>query len=547
MPDEPAKQLPQIEILRPGKDEMNLVEYPFAALRRDDASDSVIKIEWENRHPISGRSVKALWRVAGDPVWGLPTASDERVYLVLMEISREMGFSSPLVNFSCYDLLRRLAWSDNQKHYNLLRDTFERLKSVNIITRNAFWNHKHKSFVNTGFSLIEFYELLTEKPGRKKVGEVAKPNSYFKWNDVMFSSMQAGFLKTVDLDLALSLRSPIAVRLYRYLDKKAWDGRATFEIELCVLCERHLAMAPNPYPSKLKERLKTAHEELLERGFLAAVEYEPMLSKKGEKVRYTFARPRTGALPENAQRTIHSDDTPRQDWAFSDAALELPSMVSGPVIGMLPEGLQPSLFTGASHLAETPEPPATPALAAALAPESEPEPSEAEADAADGEASELLERMLELKVSPEVARELLRQVAPEALRLQLDCLDSREPRDRAAVFVKAAREGWDAPAKYLQAQERRQRTGGRAQSAREAHEAERAVQKAAEREVQAQAEAEAQSLDALWETLDIATRRSIEDAARERLGVLGRSGRASAAQDAMRRTLLRERLAQAKA
>lgn len=535
MPEEPIKQLPQIEILRPGKDEMNLVEYPFAALRRDDANDSVIKIEWENHHPISDRSVKALWRVAGDPVWGLPTASDERVYLVLMEISREMGFSSPLVNFSCYDLLRRLAWSDNQKHYNLLRDTFERLKSVNIITRNAFWNHKHKSFVNTGFSLIEFYELLTEKPGRKKTGERSKPNSYFKWNDVMFSSMQAGFLKTVDLDLALSLRSPIAVRLYRYLDKKAWDGRATFEIELCVLCERHLAMAPNPYPSKLKERLKTAHEELLERGFLAAVEYEPMTSKKGEKVRYTFARPRTAALPE--------DPAPRQDKADSAATIDLPPMIGGPMVGMLPKGLQPSLFTAASQTLEALEFGAPEALAAP----SEPEPSDAVAGAPIDEGSELLERMLGLKVSPEVARELLSTVGPEDLRLQLDCLESREPRDPAAVFVKAAREGWDAPAKYLQAQERRQRFGGRTQSAREFHEAARAAQKAAEREVQAQADAETQSLDALWETLDAATRRSIEDAARERLGVLGRSGRASAAQDAMRRTLLRERLAQAKA
>lgn len=154
--------------------------------------------------------------------------------------------------------------------------------------------------------------------------------------------------------------------------------------------------------------------------------------------------------------------------------------------------------------------------------------------------------MLDLKVSPEVARDLLRQVAPASLRLQLDCLDSREPRDRAAVFVKAAREGWDAPAKYLERRERLHKSAQRTPSVREAHEAARTARKASEREAQAQADSETQALDAMWKSLDAATRGRIEADARERLGVLGRSGRASAAQDAMRRTLLRERLAQAK-
>ncbi len=536
MPEEIHKPLPQIEILRPGKDEMNLVEYPFAALRREDEGSGIIKIEWENRHPVSDRTVKAMWRVAGDPVWGLPTASDERVYLVLMEISREAGFASPLVNFSCYDLLRRLAWPDNQKHYEMLRSTFERLKSVNIITRNAFWNHKHKSFVNTGFSLIEFYEILAEKPGRKKANGTEIPNSYFKWNDVMFTSMQAGFLKTVDLDLALSLRSSIAVRLYRYLDKKAYDGRPNFEIELATLCERHLGMASNPYPSKLKERLRPAHDELLGRGFLAGVEYEPMKSKKAEKVRYAFARPHPPLALPNALPNALPGPASAQDAAAAPVQ-ESASLASPGVLGTTP-GVQPSLFSPAAP----PEPPeraeqASQAVEQAAEPESR------------TEEDELLSKMLDIKVSPEVARELLRIVPAQALRLQLDCLRDRQPRDPAAVFVKAAREAWDAPAKYLEARQGPQQGSGGAQTAREAHEvaqAAKAAQKASERDSQAQAQTEALALDALWEQLDLSTRRQIEDEARERLGVLGRSGRAHAAQDAMRRTLLRERMSHLK-
>ena len=54
-------------------------------------------------------------------------------------------------------------------------------------------------------------------------------------------------------------------------------------------------------------------------------------------------------------------------------------------------------------------------------------------------------------------------------------------------------------------------------------------------------EADQQRLDALWEQLDDSTRESIEVQARQRLGVLGQSGRAQGALVAMRRNLLRER------
>jgi plasmid replication initiation protein len=255
-------------MVRLSKDEMNLVEYPFAALWRSQDRDVVINHEWQAQHPDTGKALKALWRVQGDSELGLPTSNDEKVYLVLLEITREAGFEQK-VFFTSYDLIKRLNWPDNQQSYQMLFQAFQRLKAVTITAHNTFWNPRARAFRNVVFSILDNVDITPEKKGRRKAGEQIAPMSFFKWNDVIHDSFQNGYIRSIDLAFVLSLKGDITRRLYRYLDKKKHDGRRTFEIELPILCTRHLGMKPSPYPSKLKERLKTAHEELLAHGFCA--------------------------------------------------------------------------------------------------------------------------------------------------------------------------------------------------------------------------------------------------------------------------------------
>ena len=499
-PSDSSAELVAGEIVRLGKDEMNLVEYPFAVLWKGSEKDAIISSEWETRHPISGKMLKAKWCVLGHPQMGLPRASDELVYLVLMELTREAGMQRT-VFFSRYDLLKRLGWRHDPPQYRMLDDAFKRLQSVKIQADNAYWSAKDKSFRNVGFSLIEVYDLQAEKPGRKSA-QSELPVSYFTWNEVIFASFQEGYLKSLDLNFALALKGDLSLRLYRYLDKKSYDGRPDFEIELEALCARHLGMKPAPYPSKLKERLKPAHDELMARGFLSGFEYEPMKTRKGEKVRYLFA-PRAKSLSPAEAPT--STATPGEPNVARPAGEQLS-------LGRIFESASPS-------------------------------PASRDLDDLDTlpvEEVDLLSRLLGLKISPEVARELLRATPPDVLRLQLDCLADRGPKDPAAVLVKALRQGWEAPAKYLErvgAQERAEI----ARTARESAQVAKAAQKAATALKTAFQEQKAAEMDALWEKLDVETQKSIDQEAVQRLGVLGTPGRAQAGLLAMRRALLRER------
>ena len=145
-------------------------------------------------------------------------------------------------------------------------------------------------------------------------------------------------------------------------------------------------------------------------------------------------------------------------------------------------------------------------------------------------------------VQAPIARALVASHAPSTLRRQPACLDDREPRDRAATLVRSIRDDWSPPAKYLQRAPAAQATAQEAQ--RQAAVAQSTQQRKADardrQQQQAQAEIESAQADAQWEALDEARRTQIEEAARQRLGVLARSAACTGALQAMRRTLMRE-------
>ena len=262
---------------------MNLVEHPFALLKRGD-NDSLIFLEWDKTHPRTGKTIRAKWRVSGDPELGLPGPVEERLYLVWMELSREEGFPRKVM-FSRYDVLKRLGLTRTAPNYAMLRDAFLRLKTVTIEAKNSFWLARVNDFAASKmFSLIDEVEFVDEEPGQRK-GQIPLALSSFVWSDTMFLSLVAGNIRSLNIDFALSLDLPLSARLFRYLDKHRTGGAMNigrYEIELHRLCEIHLGMAPAKYPSKLKERLLPALEELKRRGFLTGWGYEEMKSAPGD-------------------------------------------------------------------------------------------------------------------------------------------------------------------------------------------------------------------------------------------------------------------------
>jgi hypothetical protein len=75
----------------------------------------------------------------------------------------------------------------------------------------------------------------------------------------------------LDADFYWSLNSSVAKRLYRFVDKKRGHQRR-WEVNLFALRDR-IPLSPYKYPSKIKEKLGPAHDELRHKGFLEQVTY----------------------------------------------------------------------------------------------------------------------------------------------------------------------------------------------------------------------------------------------------------------------------------
>jgi len=264
---------------RIAKDELNTIEFPISLpCHRPPKGRSTILITEEGKDA-QGRPVSRQWKVEG--LKGLPLAIDEEVLLGLSHLLYRQGFKERHVYFTQHSFLQLLNWSTGRAEYKRLRQSLNRLRGVNIESRGIFWDHKGKCRVTDSFNLIDGYSLYERDSADHDQPFISRVS----FSDFMFQSFQAGYIKSLDLDFYLSLKHPIARKLFRYLDKQSYQAQI-FDIDLTRLMEK-LAITDIAYPSKIKQKLEASHKELLDRGFLDRVFY--IRRGRSPAVRYKMA------------------------------------------------------------------------------------------------------------------------------------------------------------------------------------------------------------------------------------------------------------------
>ena len=286
-----TKKEPETVLQPVGKDEMNLAEYPFTLLtRRVSENQKTIEVQQQVRTE-TGEVITQSWVVTGSDRYGLPLAIDEDIYIALMKILKDGGFRDRTIPFTRYQILRILGKDISKREYDRIQQSLDRLVGTTITSKNAFWDNRTRSYVSKAFHIFESYELYREQPGRKSARSPELPMSYVVLSSFLFESVKSGYVKNLDIEFYLSLRTPLAKRLFRFLDKKAYNNR-TFEIGVMRLAEK--LPVHDAFPSQVKRRLEEPHKELIEKVFLAEVNYARRRDGE-EKVIYTFKRPRMNA------------------------------------------------------------------------------------------------------------------------------------------------------------------------------------------------------------------------------------------------------------
>ena len=285
----PNAKLVLLDAEHSGRDEMNLAGNPFALLQAASKNtQTYIRYEWDRKLP-NGRVVKASWEVSGHSELGLPGPTEELIYLILLQLTREAAESDngewpQTVYFSRYDVVRRLGWSDSNHSYRALRDAFARLASVNITADHSFWDARQKApFSSVNFGILN-ESVIADEPKGRKTGQSTLPLSRFEWNKIVHGSFIAGNLRSLALDFVISLDHPSSRRLFRLLEmlrNASTPPRRQLEYGLIKLRDR-LGMADYRYASKIKEKLKPAFDELISRQYLTEVTYRK--NREGEEI-----------------------------------------------------------------------------------------------------------------------------------------------------------------------------------------------------------------------------------------------------------------------
>lgn len=277
------------------RDEMNLAEFPLTVLStRTDPSIKTLEFSDSIRGK-NGELVDRKWIITGADKFGLPTASDDEVLLGLLKLSVDKGLKERRVEFTRYEIMKILRWSTEGRNYTRLQKSLDRLTGVRIKATNSFYDNDLKSYSTRNFGLLDAYEI---NDGR----ESAKP-SFFSWSEVLFKSFQVGFIKKLDLDLYLDLKSAVSKRLYRYLDKHFWY-KSRICHDLFVLAHEKIGISRNyRYASSIRQQLDPAIKELTERGFLSGCEIIP----KGRGADIVFYAGNTNR--QTQKEVANSDDS----------------------------------------------------------------------------------------------------------------------------------------------------------------------------------------------------------------------------------------------
>jgi hypothetical protein len=308
-------------ILQPngGRDELNLAEFPITLLA-DRVPDGCTEITFEDEvydHQ-AGEKIKRRLTVKGDKEYGLPTAIDDEVLFALIQITKLYNdFREREVKFSRYEVLRLLGWRDDSVNYRRLSESLRRWKRVNLSYEKAWWNKLDQTWMTEEFNIIDNLSIPEDThrgPGRPPKRRTHATTS-FHWNKVVFQSFQAENLKRIDAKTYFSLKSSVAKRMYRFLDKRFYH-KLEWPFDLHDFAFEHVGLSRSyeKNAGKIKEKLQPGLDELEAIGFISPLPKEKRYTKTGTRWTINLGR-------NVAQASLF--DTPARAEPVSDIVKEL--------------------------------------------------------------------------------------------------------------------------------------------------------------------------------------------------------------------------------
>jgi len=313
-----------------GKDEMNLIEFPFGPISSTTAK--TLEVEHQVFDRTLRREVTRKMIITGADKFGLPRPIDDQVLVGMKALTYESGFASRKIDFSRYQLCKTIGWPVDGRAYQRLEESFDRIAGTTLKFKDAWWDKGEKEFKSKTFHLIEEVDICSKDrlaKHRMATGRSEQKLCSFVWTEVIWKSFQDGFIKTLDMRLFRKIadggRREVALRIFRILDKR-FHHSPIANFDLHRLCVGTLGLSPNYHPSQMARVLDRAAARLIECGFLDSVTYNGRRSNLEVQFRKRLSTPKKVERPVLRTVSEPGETVQNSDPSQTDLKLWLSSI-----------------------------------------------------------------------------------------------------------------------------------------------------------------------------------------------------------------------------
>jgi hypothetical protein len=245
--------------------ESNIEEWPVFQLGRSKSDSVAVEriVLGEN-----GNSLKQRMEVSAPGKYRLPGRFDYDVYSAVLELLEVRGGmpEDGALRFSLHELILLMGLRPSGRTYEEVKRSLRRIAATVLESENAFWSNGQRRHISDTFRLWDVtFDAVTDGGG-------SATRHRIEFGKLFKRSFEEHYLRGLDIEFYWELGSPVAKRLYRLVDLKragaAWWSTDLFELQ------KQIPIGPYAYVSKIKEKLKAAHAELIERRFLSEIVYE---------------------------------------------------------------------------------------------------------------------------------------------------------------------------------------------------------------------------------------------------------------------------------
>lgn len=242
--------------------------------------------EWTIEHQDEVRRYKVVCQAL--PEYGVPHGVDNDISAALINLFIEQGLPEDgAVTATPYLILQAAGLDNSGRYYDALSQSLKRLLTTNFFISEGWRDHPRKRWTTASFRYIDRLEY-TSASGEEQFDPTSILRIFLPAE--LVRSVRAGYIKALDLAFMQSLKRPPTRALYRLLDARRYNPEdpdqrlASFQVGLMAWAEACKIVSERP--SLIERSLKSAHDELIERGFLEAVNFHGRGTKK--VIEYVF-------------------------------------------------------------------------------------------------------------------------------------------------------------------------------------------------------------------------------------------------------------------